>query len=54
MDVGRRDVELEDARFDFRQVENLVDQVQQTLVVGFHDVVELLSFFRIVTFGNQL
>ena len=54
MDIYRCAGELDNARFDLRKIKNLVDQLQQTFVVGFDNLIIRLAFFRILTFGYQM
>ena len=54
VDIYRCAGELDNARFDLRKIKNLVDQLQQTFVVGFDDLIKCFTFFLIFTFGYQM
>ena len=54
METSRTEGKLDGSRFNLREIENLVDKLQKTLVVRVYDVVVRLSFFRIITFGNEM
>lgn len=47
------DAELHNSGLYLREVENFIDELQQTFVVGFHNVVILFALFRIFAFGND-
>ena len=47
------DAELHNSGLYLREVENFIDELQQTFVVGFHNVVIFFALFRIFAFGND-
>ena len=54
METSRSEGKLDGSRFNLREVENLVDKLQETFVVRVYDVIIRLPFFRIVAFGNEM
>ena len=47
------DTEFYNAGFYLREVENLIDELQQALVVCLYYVIITFAFFGIVAFGND-